>query len=193
MTDAQLQALIVAQLGVFIPRYPQLASITGITVAQNFQPVQAGRQSAPAIYFVKVGGKRYGFTGTRDTYVPPTDPPPPPPAALGTFRHEEIQFYEQRYQFMALVPQSPARPMALTASDVLDTVAGIIGSDACRGALRAQGVGILRITDVRNPQFTNDQNRFEADPSFDVVFTHTRTLESVVPKVETYDARIVRV
>lgn len=193
MTDAQLQALIVAQLGVFIPQYPQLASIAGLTVAQTFQPRQQGRQSTPTIYFFKVGHRRYGFTGTRDIYVPPTDPPPPPPAALGSFRHEEIQVYEQRYQFMALVPQSPAQPMALTASDVLDTVAGIMGSDGCRGALRAQGVGILRITELRNPYFTNEQNRFEADPSFDVIFTHTRTLESVVPKVETYDVRITRV
>jgi hypothetical protein len=104
-----------------------------------------------------------------------------------------LQVYEQRYQFMALVPQRPADPMALTASDVLDITAGILGSDACRAALQAQGVGILRITDVRNPYFTNEGNRFEADPSFDVVFCHTRTLESIVPKVETYDLRVTRV
>ena len=193
MTDAQLQALVLAQLELRIPLYPQLASIAGLSVAQNFQPRQAGRQSDPTIYFVKISHKRYGFTGTRNTYVPPTDPPPPPPAPLGSFLHEEVQAYEQRYQFMALVPQRPSDPFALTASDVLDTVAGIIGSDACRAALQAQGVGILRITDVRNPYFTNDQNRFEADPSFDVVFTHTRTLESSVPKVQAYDVNVVRV
>lgn len=193
MTDAELIALFVAQLTLRIPMYPQLASIPGLVVAQNFQPSQAGRQSTPTIYVVKISHRRYGFTGTRNTFIPPTDPPPPPPAALGTFLHEEIQVYEQRFQFMALVPQKASTPMALTASDVLDIVAGIIGSDACRGAMQAQGVGIERITEVRNPQFTNDQNRFEADPSFDVVFTHTRTLENIVPKVETYDAKLVRV
>lgn len=193
MTDAELQALIVAQLESRIPLFPQLAGIAGLTVAQNFQPRQAGRQSAPTVYFVKIGHRRYGFTGTRNTYVPPTEPPPPPPAALGTFLHEEVQVYEQRYQFMALVPQRPSEPMALTASDVLDTVAGILGSDACRAALQAQGVGIQRITDVRNPYFTTDENRFEADPSFDVVFCHTRTLESIAPKVEAYDLRVTRV
>lgn len=193
MTDAELQALIVAQLTTRIPLFPQLAGIAGLEVAQNFQPRQEGRRTSPTIYFVKISHRRYGFTGTRNTYVPPTDPPPPPPAALGTFLHEEVQVYEQRYQFMALVPQNPAQPMALTASDVLDTVAGILGSDACRAAMQAQGVGIQRITDVRNPYFTNDQNRFEADPSFDVVFCHTRTLESIAPKVEAYDLRVTRV
>lgn len=188
MTDAQLQALIVAQLTLRMPQDTGLATLAGLTVAQAFQPEQAGRQSPPTVYFFKVGHRRYGFTGSKVTALDPV-----PPAPVGTMRQDDVQVYEQRYQFMALVPQSPEAPQRLTASDVVDTVAGIMGSEACRAALQAQGVGILRITDVRNPFFTNDKGRFEADPSFDVVFTHTRTRSTIVPQVSAYDVELVRV
>jgi hypothetical protein len=142
---------------------------------------------------VKLFHRRYGWKQSKGVYVPPTVPPAPPPAALDHMRTEELQILEQHYQFMALVPQNPATPNQPTESDVLDAVAGIINSDSFLAAMQAQGVGILRITDLRNPHYTNDRDRYAADPSFDVVFTHTRSRADIVPRVVAYDAEIVRV
>lgn len=188
MTDSDINKLIVAQLDARMPVEAGLSGLVGLTVAQNFQPRQQGQDDGPCIYFVKLFDKRVGSVGTKDTFVAPVDPDP-----VGTMRHTEVQVYETHYQFMALLPQNPADVDRLTESDALNLVAGIIASDACRAALQAAGLGILRVMDVQNPYFQDDKDRFAASPSFDVVFTHKREREDVVPVLVTYDANVSRV
>lgn len=188
MTDSELKQFIVAQLDAFMPLDPVLATLTGLTVAASFQPRQQGMQDGPVIYFVKLFDKRYGFPSVKDTFV---DPVPPDP--VGTMRHTETQLYETHYQFMALVPQDPTDVDGVSESDALNCVAGIIASDAFRAQMNAVGLGILRVTEVRNPYFQDDRDRFEASPSFDVVFTNSRTRITSEPRLVTYDANVGRV
>ncbi len=75
----------------------------------------------------------------------------------------------------------------------MNECAAIIQSDSARKTLLMQGVGILRVTDVRNPYFTDDKDNFEASPSFDFVLTHRQTRMSTDPIIDTYQADITNV
>lgn len=175
MNDKQLAALIMAQV---LPAMP-----AGVKLARNFQPRQHGASNTPYVYFVKIGDHRHGTPARKDTYVELT----------ADFAHTETQVYETTYQFAAKVPQDPANVTELTESDILNAVSGIIQSDAILSAFQAQGVGILRVTDVRNAYVESDRDQFEAEPSFDVVLTHKRQIASTIPAVVTYEANLSRV
>jgi hypothetical protein len=180
MRDKQLNALIMSQL---LPAIQATTGLETVALARNFQPTQQGASSGSIVYFVKLFDKRYGWTQRKDTNA----------EGPGDFVHTERQEYETTYQFSALIPQDPAAVDALTESDVLNEVCGIMQSDTILQAFRAQGVGILRVTDVRNPYFTDDRDRFEAGPTFDIVFVHFRERVTTVPAVVAYDANLVRV
>jgi len=192
MTDAQLNVHLMALLSPRATSDPVLSQFGAMKFLQNYDPTQQGRNDTAVVYFVKVGHRRYGWKRARAIYVE-TIPTPPPPAPIGTMRYEEMQIIEQRYQFAALVPQDNSRPLLPTSADVLDAVAGIINSDRFIAELRARGISVLRITDVRNPYTSNDRDHFEAEPSFDVVFSHQRSRADVEPVVIGYDLNIQRV
>lgn len=179
MTDKQIAALFISLL---LPAMTANASTTGVKLARNFQPKQAGAASDAYVYFVKIGDKRYGHPERLDVYNSQTS----------TFDHTELQVYESTYQFSAWVPQDPTNTNQLTESDILNTVSGIIQSDAMLDAFRAAGVGILRVTDIRNPYIVDDRDQFEAVPSFDLVLTHKRTIVATTPAVVTYEANLSR-
>lgn len=180
MNDKQLAALFMAQL---LPAMQATSGLSGVKLARSFQSRQQGANSSPYVYFVKVGDHRYGHPERKDEYA----------AGSGDFTHTEIQQYESTYQFSAWVPQDPKDVTGLTESDILNVVSGIMQSDALLAAFRAQGVGILRVTDVRNPYIVDDHDQFEAVPSFDVTLTHKRTSVSTIPAVAAYDLNFGRV
>lgn len=180
MNDLQLAGLIIAQLK---PVMLTTAGLTAAALLRNFQPRQQGAPSGPAVFFFKVGDKRYGSPQRRDLVD-------------GTglvFGHEERQLLETTWQFSAWIQQDPADAARLTESDVLNLVSGIMQSDTIIAGFRTAGVGIQRVTDVRNPYIVDDRDRFEAVPSFDIVVTHYRVTSTTVPAVVAYDANVSRV
>ena len=138
MNDKQIAALIMAQV---LPAMQANADLAGVGLLRNYQPTQQGAYTTPTVYFFKITDRRYGHTKRRDAWN----------ALTGMFDHVEVQKYESTYQFSAQVPQDPAATSALTESDVLNLVSSIMQSDAILSAFQAAGVGILRVTDVRNP------------------------------------------
>ena len=180
MNDKQMAALFIAQL---LPAIQAAPGLSGVKLARNFQPRQQGANSSPYAYFYKVGDHRHGSPAKKDVFD----------AQANAFTHTEIQQYESTYQFSAWVPQDPKDVTGLTESDILNVVSGIMQSDALLAAFRAQGVGILRVTDVRNPYIVDDHDQFEAVPSFDVTLTHKRTSVSTIPAVAAYDLNLSRV
>jgi hypothetical protein len=180
MTDNQLLILCIAGITAGMATR---APAEGVVVKQNFQPVQQGPKSPPVLYLHKVGDKRIGFMERRDQYDAPNN----------VFRHFESQWYETTLQLDGLKRLDPAQPNSLTASDLLNVAAGIIQSDGFMGQLRLAGVGILRVTDVRNPYFVDDADRNEADPSFDFVLTHKREYIDGVPVVSKFEFNFSRV
>lgn len=176
MNDKQLSTLIRAQL-FGAPDLP------GVQAQRNFQPRQQGANSSPTIYWVKLTEPRHGSPQRKEVWNDTTS----------QFDHAESQLVTALWQFMADIPQDPANANELTESDVLAVACAIMQSDAVIATFKAAGVGIQRVTEVRNPQITDDRDRFSAMPSFDVTFSHYRTRVTTLPAVVTYDADIRRV
>jgi len=127
-----------------------------VVTQQANQPTQQGIPTDPTVYFYKVSNKRYGFLGRFDQWDSNTS----------TMIHNERQYYETTFRIQALVLQSAKSP-TYTASDLANEVACIMQSDSTLKILNAAGVGILRVTDISNPYFTDDKDNFEALPSFE--------------------------
>jgi hypothetical protein len=145
---------------------------TGVQVKQLNQPTQQGINTAPTVYFSKVGDHRYGFLRRSDQWDSKDE----------EMTHTEEQFYETTFQIMALVLQDPAN-ISYTASDLANEVAAIMQSDTTVDTLGASNVGILRVTDIINPFEKDDRDQFEAFPSFDFTLTHSQIRTSTVPIV----------
>lgn len=156
---------------------------TGVTTKQANQPTQQGIQTNPAIYFYKVGDRRYGFLGRDDVWDQDSS----------SMQHSESQYYESTWQVSALVLQNPVTPNQYTASDLVNEVASIMQSDNTRDILNRSGVGILRVTDVLNPYFVDDRDNFEASPSFDFVLQYENIRQSISPIVSEFHGTIIGV
>ena len=148
-----------------------VAGIPGTPIAQAFQPTNQGVNTAPTAFIYKISDRRYGFTGTSDVWNPDTS----------TMDHVETQTYETTFQLSTLATQYPQTPMQYTASDIANLCAAIIQSDLAIATFQAQGVGIERVTDVRNPYFNDDRGQNEANPSFDFTMTHHQIITSSAP------------
>lgn len=157
-------------------------SITA-TVKASFQPRQEGAETGPTLYFYKVADHRYG--SVRRSSVWDVD--------NQVMVYTEIEQYETTWQVTALSIQDPSDTTKPTASDLANAAAAIMQSQACIGALVAQGVGVYRVTDVRNPYFVDDKGRHEVSPSFDFVLTHEQRIISTAPVVESVECLIRRI
>lgn len=143
------------------------AGYVDVTVKQFNQPTQQGANSGPTVYFSKLYDKRYGFLRRNSRWV------------INEMVHSEEQSYETTFQIMALVRQNPSDTTLPTASDLVNEVAAIMQSDNTIQILNDADVGILRVMDIRNPYFTDDQDIFEASPSFDFTLVHGQVRTSV--------------
>lgn len=107
--------------------------------------------------------------------------------------NQTTQQYETTFQMMTLATQNPSTPNQQTASDILNAIAYILQSDSTVQTLEAQGIGILRVTDIRNPPFVDDRDRFEFGPSFDFTLTHKQVISSTVPILQSEEVDIYSV
>lgn len=155
---------------------------TNVAVKQFNQPTQQGINTAPTIYFSKILDHRYGYLRREDKWN----------EIKHQIDHIETQMYETTFQIMALVLQNPNNP-AYTASDLVNSVAAVMQSDLTLQILANSNVGILRITDIRNPYFKDDRDQFEASPSFDFTLTHRKTRLSTTPAAQPIEAEIYRI
>lgn len=179
MNDNQLYAAIIAA----IKKGLIDCGFSGIAVKQANQPTQQGANSGPTCYVTKLGNKLYGSPERKDEYNPITR----------VSDHAEKQYYESQFQLTALAMQSPSAVNGWTADDILQGAIYGLQSDYGIKALKAAGIGVLRITDSTNPSFQDDERRNEFSPSFTFTVTHERVIVSTTPPVETYDYRINRV
>jgi hypothetical protein len=171
MLDNQLIALIIST----IIAGEANAGIPGVPIKQAFQPTNQGINIKPTAYLDKIGDRRIGFPYRYDAYDSMT----------GAMAHEELQQYETTFQIGCLSTQDPANTTQYTASDIVNLIAHIMQSDTTITTLIDQGIGILRVEDVRNPYFIDDRNRYEAHPSFDFVLTHKQIILSTTPIIDT--------
>ncbi len=157
------------------------AGIAGTPVAQAFQPTQEGVSSAPTAYMHKLFDHPLGSPQRADVWN-------------GTkIIHTETQDYETTFQISALSIQDPNNQEQLTASDILNLVRSILQSMDTITALNAQGVGMLRVDQVRNQPFVDDQGRNEYQPSLDFTVQHKQIITSTAPIVGSVEFQLDRV
>lgn len=145
----------------------------GAQILQDYQPDNEGRVTGPVVYIHKISDPRYGWQSRVESKNP----------ISGEVTRTESQWMRSGYQFTCLAPSYPA--------DLANICAMLMNSRSVIQSLMAKGVGIERITDIRTPYFKNDRDQFEQTPSFDVIFTHQRTIttrsgEAVGFTAETY-------
>ena len=60
-------------------------------------------------------------------------------------------------------------------------------------AMTKAEVGVRRPSEVRNPQFVNDQDQYEFQPSFDFTVTHKQVIIQLTDSIESVEFNIHRV
>lgn len=180
MNDKALFALFITHL---LPKLRTRTAMPELLLARSYQATQQGRTEVPTVYFFKIGDRRHGHVERAQVYN----------ANTGLFNTSERQVYESTMQFTAWGQENTNSVTSLTNSDILNVAASIVQADDFIAALRQQAVGILRVTEVRNPFIFNEQGRFEAVPSFDLVLTYERSYSATTPKVDTFETDIKRV
>lgn len=170
MLDNQLIAIIIDIMRTSLAAQGYVDD-TAIAVKQAFQPRNQGVNLGPGLYLYKNGDHRYGYLKRESKYISPP----------GIMQHIETQFYETTFTFEGLKIQDPADTTSVTASDMANLAAAIMQSDATRATLKENGLGILRISDVTNPAFMDDKNRFEYSPSFNFTIEHDQVIISEDP------------
>lgn len=150
-----------------------LYGYAGVQVKQTNQPTQQGVNTTPTVYFYKVSDRRYGFLRRYSEWDTVTS----------TETHLEDQWYETKFQLSSLVLQNPKTPNEYTASDLVNSCAAILQSDSSRETLASKDVGILRISDVSNPYFSDDRDQYEASPAFEFILTHRQTRVTTEPVI----------
>lgn len=134
-----------------------------------------------------------GDIGTYNLNYAPGDVASEAMSSIGAWVYTEDEVYASTFQCSGLATQNPANIESLTASDIANLAAYVLQSASVIGAFEAQGIGVLRIPEVRNPYFTDDRQRYEASPSFDFTITHHQTIITTVPIVTEIDFVIDRV
>jgi hypothetical protein len=159
------------------------ANIPGTPVAAAFQPDLQGVNSQPTAYIYKIGDLRVGQVARNDIWD----------KINKRMVHTETQQYATTFQVSTLAQQNPSTPNQYTASDILNLIASILQSTVTIATLEALDVGVLHISDVRNPYFVDDYQRNEAAPNMDVVFCHNQVITTLSPIVSDYEFKILEI
>ena len=179
MNDKALFALV---RGLLIAEFAEQAVPLPGGVLRANQVQRQGTQTDACLYFYKLNSVRYGSPEVTDKYD----------ADAGDIVETTTQNYRTFLQFEAWVPQTNSESER-TPADYVEMAADLISLPASIEALQAAGVGLERITDVRNPYFLDDRNQNSASPSFDVTFTHKRVVVKRRPAVQTIVPGVYRV
>lgn len=154
-----------------------------VRVLSNYQPTSQGRETGPVIYFFPILDNAYGWQSRSGIYD----------ADVGEVVYTETQRYETAYQMMSLAPSDPADLSLPTAKDLLSVARQIVASQLFVNALTENKVGLQRPTQIRTPFFVNDQQQFEASPSFDFTVSRERSIIQQVPAFESTELNQTRV
>lgn len=174
MDDNQLYGVVFGLLRNLSAPY----GLSSVQFGQAYQQPHDSRSTQATVLIHKVMDRRYGFPKRNDVWD----------EYSGTMIHTEEVLIESTFQAGA-----DGAVNGMTPSNILGRVAMMLQSDAALSVLKAQGIGILRITDIRQTFFENDERRFEADPSFDFVLTHKQVFVGTNPRVDDFEYRISRV
>lgn len=171
MKDGELIILLADTLDVCAAMLATEFGLPTIPVVQKDQPTQQGTNTAPTIYFQKLfdvprGQPQIGFEQDPDTK-----------------EYFEVmrQLVETHFQISGLYWQDPEKQVVNTASDMVVGVHDYFMFPSIRQNMANSNVRILRVDQVRNPPFENDEHKFEYQPNFDIILSHVNERRLTVP------------
>lgn len=161
MNQKDLETLLRAEL------LAAMAPFLDLPVILGGQSTGQGREDG--VYMFRLADPQRGWQGRK--YRPTSD----------GLELTESQWVESQYQFQALIKNDPSNPDQLLAADVVSIVRTLLGGVTMAERLTRLGVGVQRPSDILTPSFVNEQNQYDSNPSFTIIFTHKRTLTMPVP------------
>lgn len=150
---------------------------------QAYQPTAQGTPTAVTYLAHVVTERRYGFEQFAEVWNPETE-------QFDAFQSQQI---ETVLQIGASGPQDPAGVGQPTLPDLVRAFASAVQSERCRLALRAAGIGLQRVRDVRIVYALDDKDQHKASPSVDITLTHRDTYIDTLPAVTAREVVIFRV
>lgn len=178
MTENELSIILRRELLAGLARY----GAPDIPVEQGYQPTTQGRDEQ-VIYYWSIGDTPEG--GQYRKVKPGTGGEPMVTA--------ETQIIVSQYQIGALVPVDVNNVNQKTAKDLTVLAHMVVKSQPFIQAMIKAGAGVRKPSDVRNPMFVNDQDQYEANPSFDCTFTHKQVIIQATDSTERVELNIHRV
>lgn len=177
MNEKALDKLIRAELLKGLARY----GVTDMPVKQGYQPTTQGRLDK-CIYFWALTDIPEGWQYRKHKAD-----------EAGQISTTETQIIATSYQVGALIPDDPSDASQKTAKDITVLARMVVQSQPFVIAMNKAGVGVRRPSEVRNPQFVNDQDQYEFQPSFDFTVTHKQVIIQLTDSIESVEFNIHRV
>ena len=162
--------------------FENVEGLENAKVLQAYQPIANGAEMVPTVYLSRIGDKRYGFNKRLSV-----------DDSAGNQVTTNTQLIETTFQINAWIKRSLKDVDQFTANDLVQKVAAIFSTDETMTFLKSKNLSILRITEIRNPYFKDDNNQNEASPSFDVTVIHSEVHSNSVEKFEEIESNIKRV
>lgn len=169
MTEKGLYTLVIGVLNAGLAA--QGAPWSTVTVFQAYQPSVTGTPSGPFLALSNQPARRYGYPERTSVWD----------AVHSVMDHTESQRWTSIFQINSQWKQDPSAgdfSDIPTPGDLAQLASAIMQSDATVTALLASGVGMDRITDVRQPPFKDDFDAYEYGPLFDFCLTYLQVLTS---------------
>lgn len=168
-----------------LAQFATRAGMNDVEVETVYQGQTIGPPAGPTVTMQSIINRRIGAVRRHERLLDPL-----------TFQHEETQWWESTLQIGTLARRDPNDPAFLTlptAMDICKAASNILQSDAGLALLAAQRVRPLRITDVRNLQWVNESDQYEAMPSFDLVLSYPEIILGTTPAAQSVKPDIGRV
>lgn len=178
MRQKELIALVRTELLAGLARY----GVSDIPVKQGYQPTTQGRVTR-CVYFWMLPTTPIGEQSR--SYA--TDP-----QSL-ELRQTETQNLATTFQIGALIPDDPSDDAQQTAIDITILCRQIVKSQPFIRSMTAANAGVRDVTAIRNPQFVNEQDQFEYNPSFDFTITHKQSIMQLTDSISTVEFNLHRV
>lgn len=128
---------------------------------QSYQPTQQGPEITQ-VYIQEISGNYYGWNKKEEIWNETTQ----------SFDHVETQVMETTFQVGATSQMDPANEVQFTSRDILDVVGACLRSQSTIESANTAGIGILRVTSVRNQWMQNNYDQNQAQCNFDFTVTH---------------------
>tara|TARA_R110000851_G_scaffold60415_7_gene139483 strand:- start:818 stop:1372 length:555 start_codon:yes stop_codon:yes gene_type:complete len=175
MTDNQMMIYIIAE----IERQLTLVGITDFEVGRNQQPTNqytGGSKDDPIKTRVFLYTATKGSDGHGRSYTPEDGAEP--------FKRTDFQQKNKAIQVSVVHSFDETDINARTPEDMSDLIHDLLDSPDAVASLRVNKIFLQEVSDVRPIFFTNDKDRFESLPNFDLQVNYSSAITKVAGYVD---------